>query len=230
MIERPTVVGVFTERAHAEQALNELRHEGFTDEQIGFVARNVTIENTSNGELKTESSSTGAAVGAVGGGVVGGVLGAAVALLIPGFGPAIAGGVLVATVGAAAFGAVAGGFTGALTAIGVPDEEAHYYQGELATGRVIVTVNAPGRSHEALDILRRNGAYDANTRPGIHPTSMSDATTDSRDIDDEPTQPYEPVFSERQTIEGTEAGDEPLNSADHHTADDGDVPHGSVAR
>jgi hypothetical protein len=112
------------------------------------------------GYSRTEATAAGAA----GGGVLGGILGAAASLLIPGFGPAIAGGVLAAILGGVVIGAVAGGFVGALTQMGIPEEEAHYYQDELNAGRAIVTVKAGGRYLEALNILRYNGAYDATTR------------------------------------------------------------------
>jgi hypothetical protein len=69
-----------------------------------------------------------ATAGAVEGGVIGGVLGAAAALLIPGFGPAIAGGILLATFGAAGIGALAGSIIGTLVSIGVLEEEAHAYR------------------------------------------------------------------------------------------------------
>lgn len=164
-IERSTVVGVFTDRTQAEQAINELRHAGFSDDEIGFILRgNPAMEGTAQNETGSDTE-TGAVAGVVSGGVVGGILGAAASLLIPGFGPAIAGGILAATLGGAAIGAAAGGIIGALTGLGVPEEEARYYQGEFEAGRTIVTVKAGNRYQEALDILRNNGAYDVSTRP-----------------------------------------------------------------
>lgn len=53
-----------------------------------------------------------------------------------------------------------------LESMGVPEEEAGYYQGELDLGRTIVTVEAGDRQEDALEILRANGAYDATTRRG----------------------------------------------------------------
>ena len=171
-IERSTVVGVFTDRGQAEQAINELRRAGFNDDQIGFILRgNPAREGETAGESGSDAGA-GAATGAVSGGVLGGVLGAAAALLMPGFGPAIAGGILWATLGGAAIGAAAGGIIGALTGLGVPEEEARYYQGEFEAGRTIVTVKAANRYQEALDILRSNGAYDATTRPRLHDPSV----------------------------------------------------------
>jgi hypothetical protein len=168
-IERSTVVGVFSDRTQAEKAINELRRAGFSDNEIGFILRGNPTEQDED-----SSTGTGAAAGVVSGGVIGGVLGAAAALLIPGFGPAIAGGILAATLGGAAIGAAAGGIIGALTGLGIPEEEARYYQGEFEAGRTIVTVKAGNRYQEALDILRNNGAYDASTRPRLKdPTDLS---------------------------------------------------------
>ena len=161
-----TVVGVFEDYAAAERTINELRRAGFNDDQIGYVVRDIRdTTSTVTGGQKTLAGE-GAATGAISGGVVGGVLGAAAALLIPGFGPAIAGGILATTLGGAAIGAAAGGILGALAGMGIPEEEARYYQSAFEAGRLLVTVQAPGRQREALDILKRNGAYDANTRSG----------------------------------------------------------------
>src|SRR5262249_9740746 len=65
--------------------------------------------------------------------------------------------------GGAAAGAAAGGIVGALIGLGIPEEEAHYYESEFKAGRVIVTVRADGRYNEAWDILHRHGAYNAST-------------------------------------------------------------------
>lgn len=161
MTDRSTVVGVFPTRALAEQAIEELHRAGFHDNQIGFIARNGEILSTGTG---TESV-VGATTGAVGGGVLGGLLGAAAALLIPGLGPAVAGGILSAALGGATLGAIAGSFIGALTSMGITEEEARYYQLELRRGGVLVVVKDAERHAEALDILHRCGAYDTTTGP-----------------------------------------------------------------
>ena len=73
-----------------------------------------------------------------------------------------------ATLGGVAIGAAAGGIIGALTEVGVPEEEARYYQREFEVGRVIVTVRADSRDQEARDILRQYGARDATDRAGTY--------------------------------------------------------------
>src|SRR5439155_3505877 len=103
MTDRSTVVGVFELRSEADAAIYELRGAGFRVDQIGFIVRN---EDTGTPATVEDGNTTpGAAVGAVSGGIIGGVIGAAAALLIPGLGPAIAGGILVTVLGGAAIGA-----------------------------------------------------------------------------------------------------------------------------
>ncbi len=150
-------VGVFQDAEQARLAINELKNAGYSENEIGFLARAATTGTESDALSSAET-------GAVEGGIVGGVLGAAAALLIPGFGPAIAGGILLATIGAAGFGALAGSIIGALISIGVPEEEAHHYQHELKKGRTIVTVKASSGFEDVIAIMRRNGAIDAKIR------------------------------------------------------------------
>lgn len=96
------------------------------------------------------------------GGVIGGVLGAAVALLIPGIGPVISGGLLASILGGAALGGLAGNFFGAFTQLGIPSEHARAYEHKIREGHIIITINTPdpARQQEASAILRQHGSYD----------------------------------------------------------------------
>ena len=164
MGERSTVVGVFENRGRAEQAIEALERAGFRDDQIGIVTP--SLEAPGAGGAAGEAgpgAGEGMATGGITGGVLGGLLGAAASLLLPGIGPVLAGGILATTLGGAALGAAAGGLMSALTGMGVPEEEAHYYEGEFRSGHTIVTVKTNGRSQEAADILRDFGAHDAHT-------------------------------------------------------------------
>jgi Heat induced stress protein YflT len=158
-----TVVGVFDDDDQARRAIDALKRAGFREDQIGFIRRHGD-GSPADDETKPDTGKK-VARGVVGREVLGGILGAAVSLLIPDFGPAIAGGILAETLGGVADRA-AGGIIGALTDMGVPEEEARYHQGEIDAGRVIVTVRADGRAQEARDILRQNGAHDATDREG----------------------------------------------------------------
>ena len=162
-LERTTAIGVFTERAAADAALDELREAGFPADQLGFVVRDreATERTTMPTDITEMKSIPATATGAMGGGLIGGIAGAAASLLIPGIGPALAGGILFATLGGAAMGAFAGGFVGSLVHMGIPEEEAHRYQDLLTSGHTIVTVYAPDRYEEALKILGQHGAYNS---------------------------------------------------------------------
>jgi hypothetical protein len=156
---RSTVVGVFADRQQAERAMEELVRAGFTDDQVGYLGPGDTQfeGNTGVGDRDTEVEQH-ATAGAAVGGVVGGLIGAAAALLIPGIGPAVAGGVLAAVLTGAGVGLATGGIVGALTGMDVPEEEARRYERDVQAGRTIVTVKAGARNDEAESILRRHGA------------------------------------------------------------------------
>jgi uncharacterized protein (TIGR02271 family) len=161
--ERTHLVGVFETRAQAERAIDALQRAGFRDDQIGVAARHADAPYGTT-DLAGDEAGAGAATGAVTGGVIGGLLGAAAAGLIPGIGPVLAGGILAGVLGGAATGAVAGGLLGALVGLGIPEEEATFYNEEFEAGRVIVTVKTDGRYADAQRILRDAGAYDLGTR------------------------------------------------------------------
>lgn len=168
--EQQTIVAVFSAEEQARAAIRDLLSAGFSNDQIGFIHRNTNDEYVETAEEHTEDQAVterGAAAGGVTGGVIGGLLGAAAALFIPGVGPVVAGGILGATLGGIVIGAAAGGLIGALTHLGVPEEHAQYYNQELEAGKILVTVHSnAANAQEALDIVRRYGAYDAiNRRP-----------------------------------------------------------------
>jgi hypothetical protein len=162
MIQHPVAVSVFREEQQARKAIDELLRAGFSADEIGFLAR-VRDVNT-QGEVTADTTR-----GMVEGSVVGGVLGTAASLLIPGFGPAVAGGVLAATFSGATLGAATGGLVGSFRGLGISEHDAHFYQRALEAGHTIVTVKTPDATgyNDALSILRSNGAYDASTHEGI---------------------------------------------------------------
>src|SRR5205085_7687837 len=86
------------------------------------------------------------------------------ALAIPGVGPLLAAGALGAALTGAAIGAGVGAIAGALVGMGIPEDEAKYYEGEVRVGRTLVTVQATGWYEEARDIMRDHGAYDIEDR------------------------------------------------------------------
>lgn len=161
----PTLlVGVFDSRMRAEMAVDELQHSGFAASDIGFALRgaDVTRGGTVTDAIGTKDD-VGAVTGAMTGGVMGGLLGAAAAMLIPGVGPVLAGGILATSLGYAAAGVAVGGILGAMTGAGLTEEEAEYYNREFTQGRAIVTIRPGDRDADALAILRKHGGYDMHS-------------------------------------------------------------------
>jgi uncharacterized protein (TIGR02271 family) len=150
-----TVVGLFTDRTDAENAIRQLRDAGFTEKQIGLAMRDRDEQRTLIEDTGT-TAAEGAAVGAVSGGVLGGLIGLLGSLLIPGIGPIVAGGVLASTLAGAGIGAAAGGIIGALMGLGVPEADAQHFDRGFRSGGVIVTVDAGDRVGEAIAILQQN--------------------------------------------------------------------------
>src|SRR5260221_8604350 len=163
---RSTVVGVFEDRTRAQRAVEELRRAGFWEDQVGVIARHYE----SAGAVTTAETGSkweeGAVTGAIAGAGVGGLWALGIAAgMLPAIGPIIAGGLLGSVLASAAGGAAVAGIVGALIGLGIPEEEAEFYEAEFKAGRTIVTVKADGRNDEAWSILRRNGAYDIVNRP-----------------------------------------------------------------
>lgn len=157
-------VGVFDDRDDAELAAQDLRSRGFTDDQIGYAWRDDAGKTHAEGNKAGQLAASGAGTGIV----LGGLIGAGAALLIPGIGPVVSGGLLATALAGGATGAVAGGVAGgvagALVGLGVPEEEAKYYDQQFRDGRTLMTVRADERYTDAGDIVRRRKGYDYETR------------------------------------------------------------------
>src|SRR5947209_8904781 len=138
------VVGIFDDYRQADVAIGELRRAGFRDDEIGILSRTTVTSETGIVNDPTHSRwEEGSGIGAAAGAVTGTGLGLAVAAgLIPGVGPMIAGGTLMALLASAGTGAAVGTVLGALVGLGVPEEEAKYYDNEVRTGRTVITVRA----------------------------------------------------------------------------------------
>ena len=164
--QRETVVGLFQGRDQARNAIDALKEAGFTAGDISLLSPN--REETR--ELATETGTRageGAGKGVVTGGVLGGLGGVLVgigALAIPGVGPFIAAGAIGTALAGAAVGAGVGAIAGALVGMGIPREEADWYETEVRGGRTLVAVRAGTRYADAQALLRAQGAYDIQNR------------------------------------------------------------------
>jgi uncharacterized protein (TIGR02271 family) len=165
---RSTVVGVFQDPDTARRGISALKETGFAGDAISVLSPDRADTKTMAEETGTHAGG-GAATGAVAGGILGGLGGWLVgigALAIPGVGPFIAAGAFATALGGAAVGAGVGAIAGALVGMGVPEEHAKYYEGEVRQGRTLVTVRADDRYDEAQRILRDAGAYDVENHGG----------------------------------------------------------------
>jgi hypothetical protein len=162
---KTVLVGVFEDRNNAVHAVRDLEAAGFKDDQIGFAIRG---SDAVQGGMITDAAGAkdakGAVTGAITGGALGGVLAAVVTALIPGVGPVLAAGSLAMFFGYAAAGTAIGGILGAMTGLGISEEEAVFYEKHFSEGKAIVAVKASTRSAEAADILRRHGGFDLHNR------------------------------------------------------------------
>ena len=165
-----TIVGSFDSFNEAHQVANDLRASGFLDSDISIVANNAAGDYREDPRVvtTTDNDTSATAKGAVTGAVVGGGAGLAASLAglaIPGIGPIIAAGPIVATLAGAGTGAVAGGLIGGLVDLGVPESDAQYYAESVRRGGALVTVRADqSRADEVTAILRRRGAVDIEGR------------------------------------------------------------------
>jgi uncharacterized protein (TIGR02271 family) len=176
--DRSTVVGVFEDTAEARRAIEALKEAGFTGEHISVLAPDRDDTRAVAEETGTRAGED-AAKGAVAGGILGGLGGWLVgigALAIPGVGPLLAAGAFATALGGAAIGAGVGAIAGALVGMGVPQEHAEYYEGEVKSGRTLVTVSADGRYDEAQRLLRDYGAYDVESRGAAGARSAAPAS------------------------------------------------------
>jgi hypothetical protein len=164
--EGPTLVGVFDDRDMAERAVDDLEMAGFKRDQIGYAIRGSDSEQIGMiSDAEGAKDRAGALTGMATGGVTGGLVAAAIALMMPGVGPVLAGGVLASFFVGAIAGTAVGGILGALQGLGVSEEEAIRYEKAFRAGRAIVAVKPGPRAMEAADILRRRGGYDLQARP-----------------------------------------------------------------
>jgi hypothetical protein len=179
-IRRPVIVGTFLDRADAQRAVNELRRANFREDQLGIVTR--TEAGIPHAEVPSADAAThskiveGTAVGAATGAGLGAVWALGIAAgMLPAVGPVIAGGLLMSVLASAGGAGAVGTVVGALLGLGIPEEEARYYEGEFASGRTLVTVRTENRFDEAQTILRNNGAYDMQSgAPGARAGGLSD--------------------------------------------------------
>jgi hypothetical protein len=158
------VFGIYSDRESVEDGIQALRGADFRVEDISILFP----ENEGNkdfGHVKATKAPEGATAGAASGAAIGGVLGwlAGIgAIAIPGIGPFIAAGPIMAALAAAGVGGALGGITGSLVGLGIPEYEAKRYEGRIRKGGYLLSVHCDNGDwvSKAKEILRRTGAED----------------------------------------------------------------------
>jgi hypothetical protein len=159
-----TVVGTYDNIRTAYDVANDLVNAGYSRNDISVVASDPKNEYSAYVDDRFVDPADGAATGAGIGAAIGGLGGLLVglgALAIPGVGPVIAAGPLLAALTGAGVGAVTGGIVGALVDLGIPDTEAQIYSEGLRRGHILVIAQAPDASADAVTrIMERPGLVD----------------------------------------------------------------------
>ncbi len=161
------VICLLKTQHQAEQVIDELRAGGFAGDDISVL---FTDKKGTEGFADQQSTKLpeGVMTGASAGGLLGGSLGWLMgigSLAIPGVGPFIAAGPIVAVLSGVAVGAAMGGLTGALIGMGIPEDEAKQYEGKLRDGNILISVHTD-HAHQrkfAREIFEKAGGADIHS-------------------------------------------------------------------
>jgi hypothetical protein len=148
----------------ARTIVDQLNAAGFSNNDISVLFPDKSGTKDFAHEQNTKAPE-GAAAGAGTGGILGGALGWLVGigtLAIPGLGPFVAAGPIMAALSGAAAGAAIGGLSGALIGMGIPEYEAKRYEGKIKEGNILISVHTDDSTERtrAKDIFTRAGAED----------------------------------------------------------------------
>ncbi len=159
--------GIYSDRTAVETAVDTLKAEGYRNTDISVLFPQTTGTKDFAHEKHTKAPE-GAATGAGSGIVVGGALGwlAGIgALAIPGLGPFIAAGPIMAALAGAGVGGTVGGVVGALVGMGIPEYEAKRYEGRIKKGGILLSVHCDNSewTKKAKKILEDTGAEDVSS-------------------------------------------------------------------
>jgi len=172
--------------AQADAVVGKLRSAGFSDNDISvlFPDKGSTRDFA---HKKATKMPEGATVGASTGGVVGGTIGLLAgigALAIPGLGPFIAAGPIMAALSGGAIGAGVGGLTGALVGLGIPEYEAKRYEGKVKEGGILVSVHSESNDEtdRAKNIFKEEGAHDISSTGEAHSDVKAEDVSSAAEI------------------------------------------------
>lgn len=180
MAKNIAVYGIYSDREKVERAVDALKDADFSNEDISVLLPEGggTKEFAVEKETKApEGAATGAGTGAVVGGALGWLMGIGL-LAIPGVGPFIAAGPIMAALAGAGAGGLTGGIAGALIGMGIPEYEANRYEGRIKEGGILLSVHVDDSDwkSKAKDILKNSGAEDI----GVKGESSADSKESNR--------------------------------------------------
>ena len=177
-MSKKSVFCIATSRNQADQIVDQLKTGNFSNNDISvlFPDKDTTRDFAHEKHTKApEGVATGASTGGVIGGALGWIAGIG-ALAIPGVGPFIAAGPIIAALSGAAIGATAGGIAGGLIGLGIPEIEAKRYEGKIKEGNTLISVHTENSEEiaRAKEIFTSAGAQD------ICSTGEASTTKDSK--------------------------------------------------
>ena len=163
-MSKKSVFCIATSRGQADQIVNQLKTANFSNNDISVLFPDKGTTRDFAHEKNTKAPE-GAVAGAGTGGVIGGALGWVAgigALVIPGVGPFIAAGPIIAALSGAAVGAAVGGIAGGLIGLGIPEIEAKRYEGKINEGNILISVHTENSKEITLakDLFTKAGAQD----------------------------------------------------------------------
>jgi hypothetical protein len=174
------VFGIYSTLTSVENATDSLMRAGFANADISVLMPESLGGPKDMGTEKSTKAPEGAAAGVTAGGVIGGTLGvlAGIGLLaIPGLGPFIAAGPIMAGLAGLGVGGAVGGFTGALVGMGIPEFEAKRYEGRLQKGGILLSVHC-----DTSDEIKRAKAV-MKTTAAEDISSSGEASVDTKQVD-----------------------------------------------
>ena len=167
MSKNTSAFALYPDQPTVAEAVDALRRAGFRNADISVLFP----ENSGTKDFAHEKHTKapeGAVAGASSGAIIGGALGwlAGIgALAIPGMGPFVAAGPIVAMLSGIGVGGTVGGFTGALIGVGIPEYEAKRYEGRIRSGGILLSVHCDTSAwvKRAKEVLAHSGGIDIAT-------------------------------------------------------------------
>ena len=183
--KKVAVFGIYSTRSAVENAVSSLVNAGFTDADISILLPESLSGAKDMGTEKATKAPEGTAVGVTTGGVIGGTLGLLAgigALAIPGIGPLIAAGPIVAALAGLGVGGTVGGLTGALIGLGMPEFEAKRYEGRMNKGGILLSVHCDTsdeikRAKQVLEATRAEDVSSTGESPSDVPKSNQQSSS-----------------------------------------------------